>query len=300
MKITDEIYLAKDVLIIPFVELSQTDRERSDCGPNEYVVSKPRSRSTSRVINQDVAVLLQKFFEPSTIVAAVIKLSIEKDASPQELLSSAFDALLPFIQAEWLVASDNDDHSSNVPSIYPDTIFEGYQILDCRHFVEDTELYQAKDTNGNTVAIKFSRVGAKSEVTKQFELEVDVLRHATGLPTPNLLLSGRKNDQSFIIMSWLEGVSADKAAHELRQLETSEAMLALFELSVQILRAYCGLHERGILHGDVYPGNILVNREGSVSLLDFGLSKLQHESTYRVRRKGVAEYYEPEFARAIG
>ena len=45
-------------------------------------------------------------------------------------------------------------------------------------------------------------------------------------------------------------------------------------LAVAVLDAYAAVHERGVLHGDVHAGNVLLRPDGTVTLIDFGLATL--------------------------
>jgi eukaryotic-like serine/threonine-protein kinase len=299
MKITEELKLAADVLIMTANELDLETRLRCACGVDEYVVSRPRSRSLSRVVSRDVAILLELFREPSTIVSAVIKVSADSDVQPESLLSDAFDALVPFVQARWLMAADSTDSEAIEPSFLPGALVNDFRVVDCRHFVEDTEVYQVKDAGGMAATIKIARSGARSEVAKQFAIEAEVLQHLEGYPAPQLLQIGNVADRPYIAMTWCAGVQAGRAALEIRQLRGPAADQALFELCVNILRAYCRLHEMGVIHGDVHPRNILADSKNQISLVDYGLARLVRDTEYKIKRKGMSEFYEPEFATAI-
>jgi len=299
MNITEKLRLDANVLIISADQLDSEVRLRCKCESDEYVVSKPRSRSLSRVVSKDVATLLEQFRHPSTIVDAVIRLSKEENTEPSSLLPNVLDALLPFIQARWLTSESDEFPLLHVPSLMSGDIFEGYRILDCCHFVEDTEVYQARDDRENFVALKISKKGVRRDVINQFKLEAHVLKQADGAPIPKLIEAGESGNKCYIVTSWCEGITAERAAHELQQLESDHANRALFDLCRNILEAYYRLHRNGILHGDVNSGNILVDGKNRISLIDFGLARIIDDPKYRVRRKGVAEFYEPEFADAI-
>jgi serine/threonine protein kinase len=49
---------------------------------------------------------------------------------------------------------------------------------------------------------------------------------------------------------------------------------AALELARALLDAYVGLHERGIVHADVHPKNVLVASGGAVTLIDFGFARV--------------------------
>ncbi|PYQ55046.1 MAG: hypothetical protein DMF53_28670, partial [Acidobacteria bacterium] len=65
-----------------------------------------------------------------------------------------------------------------------------------------------------------------------------------------------------------------------------------------MLAAYTRLHERGVIHADVHPRNVLVGPAGEIHLIDFGLS-LAEDLPGDPGRGGVAFYFEPEYAVAV-
>src|SRR4029077_17229517 len=99
-------------------------------------------------------------------------------------------------------------------------------------------------------------------------------------------------------MEWLSGVDAGTAAAELRR---SGDRRGLLDLCRAVAGAYARLHERGVVHGDVHPRNVLVSPTGDVRLVDFGLAHWAGAppSLPRPSRGGIAFFYEPEYARAV-
>jgi serine/threonine-protein kinase len=66
-----------------------------------------------------------------------------------------------------------------------------------------------------------------------------------------------------------------------------------------ILDAYATLHERGVIHSDVHPRNVLVSAAGEVRIIDFGISHLAGDPPPPPPRAGVAFFFEPEYAQAV-
>jgi DNA-binding helix-hairpin-helix protein with protein kinase domain len=68
----------------------------------------------------------------------------------------------------------------------------------------------------------------------------------------------------------------------------------------RIAQAYARLHERNVAHGDVHNQNVLIGRDGRVTLVDFGQPYLLDGSeTHQQARGGVLSNYDPEMAAAL-
>ena len=68
------------------------------------------------------------------------------------------------------------------------------------------------------------------------------------------------------------------------------------------LDAYAAVHERGVLHGDVHAGNVLLRPDGTVTLIDFGLAQVSEADGARAApapRAGGGEGLDPACARAL-
>jgi serine/threonine-protein kinase len=76
-------------------------------------------------------------------------------------------------------------------------------------------------------------------------------------------------------------------------------MLKAIDLMCQVLDALDFAHRRGVVHRDITPANIMINTDGAVKLMDFGLAKSQRD--VQLTREGVAvgsvHYMSPEQVR---
>jgi serine/threonine protein kinase len=104
--------------------------------------------------------------------------------------------------------------------------------------------------------------------------------------------------RAFIAMERLDGMNL-KALMARTTLETAQVL----DIAVQISEALEAAHEKGVIHRDIKPGNIFVNEQGRVKVLDFGLARrvptgdagrVPDGSTIPGRPMGTASYMAPE------
>ena len=121
------------------------------------------------------------------------------------------------------------------------------------------------------VAIKLIGVGADgTEIGRRFQEERQILAK---LDHPNIarLLDGGEtaNGQPFFVMEYVDGLSLSDYCRE--RTPDLTARLTLFQ---SICDAVQYAHQNLVVHRDLKPGNILVTRDGTVKLLDFGIAKI--------------------------
>lgn len=73
----------------------------------------------------------------------------------------------------------------------------------------------------------------------------------------------------YIVSEFVDGSSLKKLLAEQRTLPEQEA-ISIFN---QVLSALALVHERGLIHRDITPANILITADGAVKLIDFGIAK---------------------------
>ena len=100
-------------------------------------------------------------------------------------------------------------------------------------------------------------------------------RLAASLSHPNLVQVfdfGREGDAHFLAMEYVEGWNLAQAAEQARQLRVPVPPGVWRHWVDGIWSGLAYLHEKGVVHRDVSPGNVLVARNGAVKITDFGIS----------------------------
>jgi serine/threonine protein kinase len=130
-------------------------------------------------------------------------------------------------------------------------------------------VYRAHDTElGRDVALKLVVDEENPDLVKRIRKEA---RAASAFAHPNVATIfdvSEHEGRPFIVMEFVEGRS-------LRQLLADGSLTAEEKLAVmkQVGRALAAAHDRGLVHRDVKPDNIVVRADGVAKLLDFGIAK---------------------------
>ncbi len=133
------------------------------------------------------------------------------------------------------------------------------------------EVYRAHDTKlGRDVALKILSGDKAIDAERRARFEREA-RAVAALKHPNIvtIYSVEEFDGTpFITMELVEGKSLDEAI-------PAEGMRLdrFFEYSIPLADAIGWAHERGITHRDLKPSNVMIDRDGRIKVLDFGLAK---------------------------
>ncbi|MEX2533551.1 MAG: Stk1 family PASTA domain-containing Ser/Thr kinase [Nitriliruptoraceae bacterium] len=158
------------------------------------------------------------------------------------------------------------------------------------------EVYAAHDrVLDRHVAVKLllERFKEDSAFTRRFS---DEARHAARLNHPNLVAvydTGSADGQPFIVMELVDGRSLQEALAE----GTVDVAMAVTVVAA-VSKALGYAHDRGVIHRDVKPGNIMLANDGSVKVTDFGIARaIGNDTVTRTAAVlGTAAYLSPEQA----
>ena len=132
-------------------------------------------------------------------------------------------------------------------------------------------VYEAEDTRlPRKVALKFlpEELASDADAVRRFRREAETIALLNHPQICTIYDIGEHDGHSYIAMECVEGVNL-KAYMARKTIETP----ALVDIAVQITRALQAAHDKGIVHRDIKPGNIIVGESGAVKVLDFGLAR---------------------------
>jgi WD40 repeat protein len=165
-------------------------------------------------------------------------------------------------------------------------------------------VFRARQVSLNRlVALKLISAGALAtpELVKRFKAEAEAsgsLSHPNIVPIYEV---GEHEGQHYFSMGLIEGPDLRSAASNRKP--ESLNLRGAAQLLTSVARAVHHAHQRGILHRDIKPGNILLDPSGNPHLTDFGLAKLVEKDstlTHTHAVLGTPAYMSPEQARGDG
>ena len=172
-----------------------------------------------------------------------------------------------------------------------------YEILECIGEGGMAVVYKAMCHRLNRyVAVKIMRdeMAADEEFRRRFCAEsqaVAMLSH------PNIVAVydvSHSDDVEYIVMELIDGITLKQYMNRRGTLPWKEAL----HFSKQIAKALSHAHERGIIHRDIKPQNIMLLRDGTIKVGDFGIAALENEiHENNGQAIGSIHYIAPEQAR---
>jgi serine/threonine-protein kinase len=157
-------------------------------------------------------------------------------------------------------------------------------------------VYKAEDPNlDRLVALKTIILPDDADVRREYEKRFFLEAKAAGkLTHPNIVTTfdcGEHDGTVYMAMELLEGT-------DLRTRMTKEGVTALeaVDIARQVAEGLAYAHERGIVHRDIKPGNIMLNSGGAAKIMDFGLARMRmsDHKTSTGMVLGTPRYMSPE------
>jgi tetratricopeptide (TPR) repeat protein/predicted Ser/Thr protein kinase len=159
-------------------------------------------------------------------------------------------------------------------------------------------VYQAHDKElERQVAIKVIRADMASnpEILRRFKQELILARQITHKNVIRIFDLGQADGIKFITMEYIEGENLQVVLRGKKKLEPAEAANIL----AQVCRALEAAHHEGVIHRDLKPQNIMLDKTGRAYVMDFGIARsmLSAGMTQTGALIGTPDYMSPEQAK---
>ena len=177
--------------------------------------------------------------------------------------------------------------------------------LDGRYEIQDVigvggmaVVYKAYDNiDDRIVAVKVLKEEylANEEFRRRFKNEskaIAVLSHNNIVKVYDVSFGDRLQ---YIVMEYIEGITLKEYIEKRGVIDWNEALFFI----IQILRALQHAHDKGVVHRDVKPQNIMLLENGTIKVADFGIARFSHSESRTVTEKaiGSVHYISPEQAK---
>ena len=179
------------------------------------------------------------------------------------------------------------------------TLVDHYEIIRALGHGGMNWVYLARDvTNDQEVVLKFpnDELIGNIAVFERYKREAEIGNRLHHPQIQQLLNTDEKRSEDYLVVEFIKGqtLRAVLEEHAPNPLPVAEAIRITLLISDAL--AYC--HERGIYHRDIKPENIMVQEDGNIKIIDFGIALL--EGARRVTWRGLSgtmgtpDYMSPE------
>ena len=176
-------------------------------------------------------------------------------------------------------------------------IKERYEILEILGEGGMAFVYKARDTQlERFVAIKTLKPNFVNQETfvDRFKREA---KTAANLNHPNIvqIFDWGIEDEPYFVMEYIEGNTLTSIISKNKTISLSDILF----IGAQVSNGLHAAHEKGLVHRDIKPGNIMITPDGKVKVTDFGIVSLQNEESDITKTGsvlGTASYISPEQA----
>jgi eukaryotic-like serine/threonine-protein kinase len=142
---------------------------------------------------------------------------------------------------------------------------------------------------------------AKAEDSSSLERFYREARAVAALDHPNIVRAydiDQDDNLHFLVMEYVDGASLQDLIKKFGPMDVTRTCHYIYWTAIGLQHA----HEAGLIHRDIKPGNVLIDRQGTVKILDMGLARFFNDDEDLLTKKydenvlGTADYLAPEQA----
>ncbi|GAC1315042.1 MAG: hypothetical protein NVSMB14_15150 [Isosphaeraceae bacterium] len=163
----------------------------------------------------------------------------------------------------------------------------GYQILEKLGKGSMGIVYKAKQTSvDRVVAVKvlLDALATNKEFIKRFQREAKIAAKLSHNNIVNAIDAGEVDGHQYFVMEFVEGVTIKDEMEKGKVYAEAEAL----RIIVAVAEALKHASQRGLIHRDVKPENVLLTKSGDVKLADLGLARLTADEKWAMAEAGMA------------
>ena len=157
-------------------------------------------------------------------------------------------------------------------------------------------VYKAKcHTLDRLVAIKVLKEEFASDenFVSKFKMEAQAAARLSHPNIVNVYDVVDEGDLHYIVMELIEGITLKNYIEKKGFLENKEAI----GIAIQVAQGIAAAHEQHIIHRDIKPQNMIISKDGTVKVADFGIARAVSSQTMNATAVGSVHYISPEQAK---
>jgi serine/threonine-protein kinase len=260
---------------------------------SDNLVIKDKLAKREFLINSTTRLFIEKFRSPKNFDEVTNEIACEINA-PIDEVKKLIKPFFRYIKYRQFIVPENspDTKVRRKPLLTKNKIIDHYKILNKIDKNQDVEIYRAIDLKSeNEVVIKLLRETKKKavdELLREYNFLISINR--TGV-TPKAYEFITRKAYVYFTQEHIDGLELPEHTKQ----EKSFGLEKVLEIISAIISAFKKIHAQGIVHGDIHPSNIIVTKDNTIKIIDFGLA-VNHklEKNEKVNSGGVYFFMPPE------